>query len=95
MLQKELDLSSFDSQTNFSGPQCRKQKEIYDDKGAPRTITRCSRISFECHADLLLEDLIDDINVVESEEEDTSFDTFLTFLKKASRFDNLDSFDDL
>ncbi|KAL3779987.1 hypothetical protein HJC23_007086 [Cyclotella cryptica] len=85
VLQTEVDLSSFDTSRNFSIPPRKKQNQAGDNERVPLTITRESRISFECHAGLLLWDLTDinGTNIDESEEEDSSFDAFLTSLEKS------------
>ncbi|KAL3785669.1 hypothetical protein HJC23_001940 [Cyclotella cryptica] len=91
VLQKELDLSSSDPLANFSRRQYRNPKQACDEKRVSLTVTRCSRVSFECHTDLLLQDLINDINDVDSDGED-AFDNFLICLENAASVHNLDIF---
>jgi hypothetical protein len=84
VLQKEFDLSSFDS-SSVSRPACRKHEEVGLDQRVPHIVSRKCRISFECHAYLLLEDHFSGIDVVQSMEDDSSFDVLLSSLEKFAK----------
>ena len=86
VLQRDCDRANIDSPINFSGPVCKMQNQVGENEPAPRAVTRKSRVSFECHASLLLEDVVNDsMKAVDSEEEDSSFDNFLYILQESQK----------
>ena len=85
LLQTEFDLSSFDSSSNSCRPTCRKSEEACENERVPHIVSRKCRISFECHAYLLLEDHFSGIDVAQSVEDDSSFDVFLLGLGKFTK----------
>lgn len=85
VLQTGFDLSSFDASTTLSRPPFKKREEADDDELVPHIVSRKCRISFECHTYLLLEDIFSGIDVVESVEDDLSFDVFLSSLQNCQK----------
>lgn len=75
-LRTEFDASSFGVRTNTSGTTSKKQKRENKDC----IITRKTRVSFE-YADLLLENLIEDVEFAQSEVDDVQ-DSFLDMLAR-------------
>ena len=60
VLMKDIDTSNLEASQFRNCILCPSRLETVQDKAQPRTVTRSSRISFECHPDLLLEDLLND-----------------------------------
>ncbi|KAL3793211.1 hypothetical protein HJC23_000753 [Cyclotella cryptica] len=80
VLQTEFDLSSFNASTNLSRRVSRTHEKTGDNEQLSHIVSKKCRISFECHAYLLLEDLFRGVDFVESVEDDNSFDVFLSSL---------------
>lgn len=85
VLQTEFDLSSLNSSASSSRTACRKHDEAGENERVPHIVSRKCRISFECHAYILLENLFSGIDVSETEEVDPGFDFFLSSLEQCQK----------
>ena len=66
MLMQDIDLS------NLIGAEQAVQDET--PQAAPQKVSRSTRISFECHPDLLLADMFDDFHGLDFEDEEEPMD---------------------
>ncbi|KAL7483947.1 hypothetical protein ACHAW6_009590 [Cyclotella cf. meneghiniana] len=83
--QAEFDPSTLDSSASLSKPACGKHDEAGENERVPHIVSRKCRISFECHAYILLEDHFSGIDVSETAEVDSGFDFFLSSLEKCQK----------
>jgi len=61
VLMKDIDTSNLKASGIRNCISCPSRLQTVQDKAQSQTVTRSSRISFECHPDLLLEDLLNDV----------------------------------
>lgn len=77
VLMKDTDTSDLEASRFRTCILCPSRLETVQDKAQPQMVTQSSRISFECHPDLLLEDLL---NYAEDCDREGTDDELLDFL---------------